>query len=90
MSRTLTPQEMFAVCVCGLGTGYDVDDEAVCPVQLCHLVEGGEHEKMLPICGATTLWFYDRGVEPESVITCVACLVKLPDFVRRAHRRAHL
>ena len=54
---------MFAANVCGLGIGYDVDDEVECPVQKCHLVEGGEHGKIHPVCGATTLWFYDWTVQ---------------------------
>ena len=90
LDRALTPREMFAANVCGLGIGYDVDDEVECPVQKCHLVEGGEHGKIHPVCGATTLWFYDWTVQSTSLITCMGCLAKLPDLVHRAHRRAHL
>ena len=31
----LTTQEMFAARVCGLGIGYDIDNEVECPVQYC-------------------------------------------------------
>lgn len=88
--RNLTTQEMFAARVCGLGIGYDIDNEVECPVQYCHIVEGGAHERMHPICGATTLWFYNWHVRPEDEITCDACLARLPDLVRRTRRRAHL
>ena len=90
LGRCLTKQEMFTADVCGLGLGWDVDDEELAPVQFCHIVEGGEHGQIHPICGAKTLWFYDWHVKSEDRITCNACLAKLPGLVSRAHRRAHL
>lgn len=88
--RCLTTEELAAAQVCGLGIGWDTDNEREAPVQRCHLVSGGEHEQMHPICGATTLWFYDWDVDAGDEITCADCLARLPALLLRYRRRAHL
>lgn len=89
-ARSLTDRELQSARILGLVTGYDVDDDARCPEQLRHLVEGSEHENMRPICGADTLWGYGDAVTLQDVITCLKCLERLPLLILRANRRLHL
>lgn len=86
--RILTASELRLTQRLGLVLGFDVDDKKKAPVQLHHIVAGGDHDCMRPICDATTLWAYNDGIETHDVITCMRCLDSLPLYAQRWHRRS--